>query len=300
MKTDLLLSAFENFRMAPTPIDEFEQTGKSVLASKMQHFIDQSQPIEFVMLGYPMKSTNNRDKVLGKVPDMAEEVSILNFRRFNTEFKKIYQPGVKVTIVSDGFVFNDLLGEPDNIVHEYKERVIDMAKNSPLEVLELKDFWKRSFTMTMARNSLMESFGIDESEMQRRILMDPDVNFLYRGMIKFMEEELAIKEFASGNQLHKAAKNLTRQMMLRNEAYSMLVKNEFPNSIRLSMHPSVNNGAKYSFQMIPSKKAWTSPWHSALLVTADGSYATVHRKDAIEAGYELCYKNGKPYNFIEA
>jgi pyoverdine/dityrosine biosynthesis protein Dit1 len=112
-----------------------------------------------------------------------------------------------------------------------------------------------------------------------------------------MEEELRPRGFTSGNQLTKAAKSLTREMMLRNEAYSNLVKKEFSSMVRLSMHPSVNNGAKYSFQLIPSPKAHHSAWHCALVVNNDGSLETMHRKDADALGYELVSVDNRPYYY---
>lgn len=86
-------------------------------------------------------------------------------------------------------------------------------------------------------------------------------------------------------------------MMFRNEAYSNLVKAEFADCIRLSMHPSVNNGAKYSFQLIPGARH--SAWHSSIALYNDGRIETIHRKDAEQKGLKLVYKNNNPYNFIE-
>lgn len=282
--------------MNPTPIDEYETVGKSLLANKMETFVTNNNPIDFVMLGYPIKSANDRDKVIGKLPDLAEEVSLRNFAKFNGLIQQIYNPGVKVTIVNDGFVFNDLLEVEDRTVRDYSEETKEMGKIAPMNWYTLEDFYNGS-SLNTKREKLMSNFGISDVELDRRILLDPDVNYLYKGMIRFMEQELAIKEFPSNNQLHIAAKRLTRQMMLRNEAYSNLVKKEFDSSIRLSMHPSVNNGNKYSFQLIPSPEAWTSPWHCALLIKNTGTIATIHKKDAIAAGHELVYQGGRPYYF---
>lgn len=85
-------------------------------------------------------------------------------------------------------------------------------------------------------------------------------------------------------------------MMLRNEAYSKLIATEFSDSIRLSMHPSVNNGTKFSFQLIPSPKAWTSPWHCALLLDR-GEMVTIHKKDAEAHGFTLVSKDGRPHHY---
>ncbi len=298
LQTQLIVDTFQQFRMAPLPIDEYEQKGKLVLIDKIASFVDQSKPIDFVMLGFPMKSPNDRDKVLGKLPDKAEEVTFDNFSLFGEKIKSIYQPGINLNVVSDGYIFSDIMEVSDNTVAEYEERSMDMAKGSPVVWHDINSFYSNGSIETK-RQKTIEQFGITPDELERRILMDPDVNHLYRGMIKFLTLDLAIKNFPSNEQLHKAAKRLAREMMFRNEAYSKLVQSEFSSNIRLSMHPSINNGTKYSFQLIPSKLAWTSPWHCALLITKDNEYATIHKKDALKNNFELVYKNSQPYYFQE-
>ena len=288
--TNEILNVFQRYRMEPTALDQYESVGKGILGGKIDKFIVNNKPIDFIMLGYPMKSANDRDKVIGKLPDMAEEVSMANFRRFKDEIVKIYPIGLNINVASDGYAFNDLLGVSDKTVEEYQLRTEDMSAGV-INILNLKDFYG-----SIDRDRLIDNFGISDDELEHRILFDSDVNYLYRGMIRFMTEELAIKNFPSGNQLQKAAKKLTRQMMLRNEAYSGLIKHEFPDHIRLSMHPSTNSGQKYSFQLIPSARAKHSPWHCVLIKDGQG-IGTMHKKEAIEAGYEVQYKDGQPYFF---
>lgn len=249
------------------------------------------------MLGFPMKSGNERDKVIGKLPDLAEEVALRNFNTFNERIQRIYSPGVNISIISDGYAFNKLLDISDNTVAAYEEMTKDMSKSFPLTFYDMKSFYNQELPLDTMREKVVQQFGITPEVLQENILFNPDVNYLYRGMIRFMEEELAVREFPSRNQAQKAAKKLVREMMLMNEAYSNLVEHEFADYIRLSMHPSVNNGHKYSFQLIPSPKAWTSPWHCALLIDTDGQFATVHRKDAEAAGHQLVYQEGRPYFF---
>lgn len=295
--TQNILDVFQQFRMAPTPLDQYEQVGKGLLTEKIQKFVDSNSVLNFVMLGYPMKSSNDRDKVLGKLPDLAEEVSMKHFGTFNKLVKQVYRPGVNINIVSDGYVFNDLLEVTDKTVEQYQDVSMELGKESPMTWFNVKDFYSKYPSLNVMRGKLMNDFGVSDAELERRILIDPDVNFLYRGMIRFMNEELAIKNFPSGNQLQKAAKLLTRNMMMRNEAYSNLVKKEFDSSIRLSMHPSINNGAKYSFQLIPGQKAFRSPWHCALFIDQQGEYVTVHKKEAQQQDLKLIYQHGRPYYY---
>lgn len=293
-----ILAVFQGFRMNPLEIDQYEEKGKAVLIEKMMKFVSQNRPIKFSIMGFPMKSTNTRDKVLGDKPDMAEQLTMDNFREFAQLMKQVYPPGIEITIASDGFAFSDVLRVQENVVDLYKEISLDMAKNSPVNILDLRDFYNHNESINSLQAKLLNQHGISDSELELRILMDTDVNILYKGMIRFMEAEVAMwQEYPSRNQLNKTAKLVTREMMLRNEAYSKLVQSELSDHIRLSMHPSINNGTKFSFQLIRSPKAWTSAWHCAILVNTDGTIETIHKKDAIEAGHELVYNNNRAWNF---
>lgn len=294
-----LLNIYQDFKMPSSPIDEWERGGRDKLAEKLQVFVNTGKTLQFSLLGYPFKSLNHRDKTLGALPDAGEKVSLDNFSRFADRIRAIYSPGACFTIISDGYAFSDLLGAAEREVAQYSEIVRDMTADAPIDIYDLFSFYPRRLTLPEMRERLMMEHGISEEELERRILTDPNVNGLYRGMTRFMMEELAVRSYPSNNQLQKAAKILTREMMRRNEAYSALVRTSFPDHIRLSMHQSTNNGVKYSFQLIPSTNAIHSPWHAALVVKKDQSYATMHRKDAEEAGYELVYENAQPYFFQE-
>lgn len=297
--TTQIVDLFQQFRMPVLPTDQYESVGKLLLEQKIDTFVSKNVPVEFVMLGYPMKSMNDRDKVIGQLPDLGEEVSLKNFNRFDSVIKTVYEPGVRINIVSDGYAFNELYGTSDSVVEEYESINKDMSKDYSMNWYDIRSFYSNTSSLKEMRIKVMKQFGITAEELTRRILIDADVNSLYRGMMRFLTLDLAIKSFPSNNQLQKEAKKMAREMMLMNEAYSALIAKEFKNYVRLSMHPSINNGFKYSFQLIPSPKAWTSPWHCALLINKDGQYETIHKKDAVAAGHELVYQDGRPYYFTE-
>lgn len=297
-----ILAIFELFRMAPIPtIDRWEQEGKAVFAAKVETFVNNNVPILFFMLGYPFKSMNHRDKTIGTMPDLGEEVSLKNFSNFNNAIRQVYAPGIEIHIASDGYVFNDILGEFDANVRAYEEINKDLIKGSPVYIHNLADFYT-SYLGRIAdvREKLMMQWAPTEAMLQNRILNDPDTTMLYRGMSIFMEEELAIKPYDSRNQMHKAAKLLTREMMRRNEAFGTMVASEFTGMIKLSMHNSTNVN-KFAFNLYPVNTiVHGSPWHTALLVRKDGSMETVKRKEAELAGHDLVWKEKRPYYFLES
>lgn len=294
--TNQILDIFEGYRMAPTSIDQYESVGKRIFGERIDAFVAAKSPIGFAMLGLPFKSINKRDKVLGDLPDLGEELTVKNFAAFNAAVKTVYEPGIEMLVASDGYVFNDLLGAPDYTVEQYKEINSSFNSNGPLKILDLNDFYTGPNIATK-RDRLMQQFGYTWEKMEQEILFNPDVNMLYKGMLLFMEEELAWQDFPSRNQRAKAAKKLVREMMLRNEAYNQLVRKELSGHIRLSMHQSVNNGYKYSFKLIPGNKTHHSAWHCVIVMQGDEAI-TMHRIEAEKAGYELVYKDGQPYNFI--
>jgi len=296
-----ILSIFELFRMAPIPtIDRYEQEGKALFADKVEGFVNKNEPIMFFMLGYPFKSLNKRDKVLGTLPDLTEEVSLKNFARFNDAIKTVYTPGVQIHIASDGYVFNDILGAFDATVRQYEEITKAMCIGTPVFIHNLTDFYSSNLgRLSDIREKLMMQFGPSEELLQHRILNEPDTTMLYRGMSIFMEEELAIKEYDSRNQMHKAAKILTREMMRRNEAFGAMVQHEFSDMVKISMHNSTNV-KKLAFNLYPTAVIpHGSPWHVSMLVKADGTMETIKRKDAESAGHQLIYKDKQPYYFLQ-
>lgn len=288
-----ILDIFGGYRMAPTPIDQYETMGKQILSDKIESFVASNRTIEFVMLGFPFKSTNTRDKVIGALPDLGEELALHTFAKFNSDIAQVYSPGVSISIASDGYIFNDILNVPDRTVDEYAEITADLSGNAPMKWFSLRNF----YGMKNGREKIMQHFAPSAQKLEEEILLNPDVNILYRGMSRFMEEELADKDFPSKNQRHVAAKRLAREMMLRNEAWSGLVNKEFDSHIRLSIHPSVNSGKKYSFQLIAGSQY--TPWHSAPYVDAHGQTHMLHKKDAIAQGLRLVEKNNIPYYFTD-
>jgi len=283
--------------MEATAIDEYDTKGKQLLAERIENFTSSNRPIRFAMLGLPFKSINHSDKVLGTLPDLGEQLTVMNFEAFNANVQKHYAPGIKILVASDGYVFNDLLNVSNAEVDTYKRINLDFRSNSTLEIVDLAQLYTAG-SIEDKRTRLMQQFGYTWERIEKEMLFNPDVNMLYKGMMRFMEEELADKPYDSNNQRHKAAKKLARDMMLRNEAFNQLVRSELPDHIRLSMHQSVNNGYKYSFKLIPGNQTRHSPWHSSIVMRGNEAI-TMHKADALKAGYTIVNKKSQPYNFVD-
>lgn len=290
------MQVFGRYRMPDSNISRWDDGGRDILAQRLDSFITRNQQIQFLMLGYPFKSPNHIHKTLGPRPDMAEEVSLRNITAFEKDVASVYSPGLKLTILSDGYMFNDIFGVTNYDTDLYHDEMLGMVKDigAPIDLLTLMDIYP-SLPTCVAVDQMIRQFGVDEKEVERRILFEPNVNWLYRAFIRFMEEELANRTFDSKHQRYLAAKRKAREMMTRNEVYSNYAETEMSGSIRLSMHATTNDH-KWGFQLVPGANVKHSPWHCALLVTNTG-LSTIHKADAESSGYHLVNKDGQPYYY---
>lgn len=55
---------------------------------------------------FPFKSPNEISKVLGKLPDRAEDLALAHLNGLCCAIQDVYTPGAKLTIISDGLVYN--------------------------------------------------------------------------------------------------------------------------------------------------------------------------------------------------
>lgn len=275
-----ILRVFERFRMPTHAADRWLDVGSSNMLGRLNHFISSGSAIKFSMLGYPFKSPNHRDKTLSDLPDLAESLSLRQFEQFSTEVQALYAPGVQISLVSDGFAFNEEFRVHPTVVDRYNQTLREWSSYLPIRWFTMRDFYPHS-SITDARKLLIQQWAPSIEELERRILFDQNVNWLYRGMLRFMDMETVIWPFDSNSARRRETKALVRRMMLLNEAYSALVQKELHDHIRLSMHKSDNTGLKFSFQLIPgpADRIWASPWH-CLIVLDELGPMTMHKKDA--------------------
>jgi pyoverdine/dityrosine biosynthesis protein Dit1 len=63
-------------------------------------------PVPMCLPAFPFKSPNSTLKTLGKLPDKGEEIALAHLNGLCSAIGDIYPPGAKLTIISDGLVYN--------------------------------------------------------------------------------------------------------------------------------------------------------------------------------------------------
>lgn len=198
--------------------DQWEAVGKDHFIERVQFFTSRRLQVQACLPAFPCKSSNIM-KVATNVPDKGEELALRRLINVCKVVKKIYPPGMKVWIVSDGHVFSDCIGVNDEVVDNYGiqlrklyESITDGDHISFCSLPQLFTSNLHAFEDNYTKDVILSHHldtNIDpQSETCRKILMsgcstdpsilrslidnsDPAKLSLYRGFAKFMQEDLA-------------------------------------------------------------------------------------------------------------
>ena len=80
--------------------------GTPTFLSTISRFVEAGRTVRMCLPAFPYKSANKTYKVLGSLPDTAEKVSLERLNDICLRIGKIYEPGAKLLIISDGLVYN--------------------------------------------------------------------------------------------------------------------------------------------------------------------------------------------------
>lgn len=266
--------------------------------AKVEAFIRQRRPIQFVLPAFPAKSPNPQ-KVLGRLPDMAERVALIFLQNLCMRIKTIYRPGAQVTICSDGLVFSDLVRVLDDDVVKYGDGIrgiLGQLESSALSTYGLTDEFG-AITFDQMRSELVTGFAASIPQIRERIAADPAALGMYNGISRFLFEDFTVLEpEKTRNQVRKSSKDFAYRMIQRSDAWSVLVERRFPHALRLSIHPQPAHHAKIGIHLVETLDNWLTPWHSTA-VRSEGRYVLMKRYQAERLGATVVMDAGRPSHF---
>lgn len=95
---------------SPLPKDAPDRADEGMLKflGLIYRAVKNSEPVRMVLPAFPFKSPNSSVKVLGTLPDKAEDIALAHLNGLCSAIEDIYPPGATLTIVSDGLVYNGM------------------------------------------------------------------------------------------------------------------------------------------------------------------------------------------------
>lgn len=280
--------------------DNYENGGRELLKEKLLHFIKNSEQITLVLPSFPFKS-NNRDLTISSEPDLGEYLALSNLNSICELIRKIYSYGVRLIIASDGRLYSDLVFVSDRDVELYRARVMKInnriSKDSALVWYSLDDgLINHNCQNKDIREVLVEEYGISMNEVSDKIKTDSDYLRLYIGFKGFALGEIMAQNLqCSKRERIRKAKSIAENMMERNFANAKLLKENFPDMIRLSVkHHNTTKGI-YGINLLPNHTDIGTPWLNSVVLTKDKSYAYRKSRECKDEGLILTDSNGLQY-----
>ncbi|KAF4945803.1 hypothetical protein FSARC_14358 [Fusarium sarcochroum] len=296
---------------------ELHNAGRPKFLAVISRFVRARQKVAMCLPAFPFKSANKVEKVLGTLPDKAEELALGRLNSMCATIGQFYEPGAELTIISDGLVYNDLLGISDQDTWRYGSALRTMAerkafshlafsrlqdlvavKNLPDELVELTYV----ANATNFRRTLFNVHGRDgDIDIDHEIATNPDTLMTYKGYSRFLKSDLQyiFGSPTGGVRYRKDVKYLAKQMLVRGYAFAGAVKARFPNHLRLSIHQSTGEH-KISISLLNTKSGFTTPWHCTVALMADGEWLSALMSDfKADRLLELVEEDGRPSYFRE-
>ncbi|MCB0411487.1 MAG: isocyanide synthase family protein [Bdellovibrionales bacterium] len=306
-----ILAEIMQFRRTPRATDTCEdldcQACSSLHLPKIIAAVRSRQPVRFVLPAFPGKSPNS-EKVLGPLPDYAEQLSLNFLGNLCQRIKKYYSPGIKIILCSDGRVFSDVVGMKESHVTSYQfelNRLIEKMSLSDITIFNLDDVYQEH-SFGQMRDELMKRYGNSLDFLKHKIRngknssASPDeqeANRMYCGITRFLfEDSLYPGQTKSRTAIQKESRLRAYEVIRRSNAWGELIAEHFPDAVRLSIHPQTCGSRKLGIRLIASE-SWMTPWHGVAVETEHGPIL-LKKSEAEALGAELIYfSDGRPSHY---
>ncbi len=261
--------------------------------------VTKNMPVHFILPAFPAKSPNTKTKVIGTLPDMAEEQALKYLHRICEEVETIYAHGAKVTICADGRVFADLVLVSDEDIDAYVDELKVMTKEhnlNSIDIFNLEDLFEATDYSGM-RDHVSIHYGEPVTLLRTNSKSDPAIQSMVNGIQRFLfEDSLELEKEKTASKIRKECRTRAYEVIQRSNGFSRLIAECFPNAVRLSIHPQSVHSSKMGVMLGKAEGQWVTPWHGVSL-KKNGSFLLTKRSKAEELGAKLIMRNGRGYYY---
>ncbi|AYA39529.1 L-tyrosine/L-tryptophan isonitrile synthase family protein [Xenorhabdus nematophila] len=298
-----LLQYRRRFPESEHTIQYEENKVSEVQLPRIRAFVEQGKPIECILPAFPTKSPNPR-KVLGKMPDMAEKLSLMFLNSLCQRIQLYYPPGAKIIICSDGHVFSDLIHVDDNTITDYQveiEKLLHESGATHLSVFNLgnvESLTQYTDDYDQLRELLVKNYASSTEEIKAILKENEEGLLLYRAITRFLYEDSLLPEYTgSKNALQKDARQRSVGVIQRSWAWGNLLAEQFPQAIRLSIHPQSVESLKLGIHMMPTRDDWLTPWHG-VAANINGQFVLMKSDEVKNLQGKLIHIRGVPSHYV--
>jgi pyoverdine/dityrosine biosynthesis protein Dit1/AcrR family transcriptional regulator len=301
LSAEILKQLFRYRRLQPTAGKCAQKPCAQCLAlhlPKVRRFVTAGEPIHLLLPAFPAKSPSPQ-KVIGRLPDLGEELALLFLGRICAELKAVYPPGARITICSDGRVFSDLVGVSDQDVTDYGHEITRMLEDLKIDALDtfsMEDLFETADHPLM-RDQLCALYADSLPAIVERARIHEHHRALFNGIQRFLfEDRMGAEPELSKSQVRNQCKELAYQVIQRSDAWGRLIAESFPTALRLSIHPQGPHSDKIGILLGDASDTWLTPWHG-VAVEDHGRFKLMQRHEAEALGARLVERRGRPSHY---
>lgn len=265
---------------------------------KVRRCIGAGEPIHFLLPAFPAKSPNPQ-KVLGRLPDMGEEIALNFLEHVCAEINDLYSPGARISICSDGRVFADLVGVREEDVSNYAVELrlmMERIQARSLDFFSMEDLFDVEDHAAM-RDKLLFHYADTLESIKERAQSFDHHRALFNGIQRFLfEDRLVLETDKSRNQVRNECKDLAYRVIQRSDSWARLLSDCFPTALRLSIHPQSPHSEKIGILLGEARDTWLTPWHGVALKHQD-KFILTRRHEAEALGARVIERDGRPSYF---
>ncbi|WP_319773588.1 L-tyrosine/L-tryptophan isonitrile synthase family protein [Breoghania sp.] len=260
--------------------DRFEADGKAALAATLQPFVEKGEPIELVLPGFPFKSLNFHAKTSGPKPDFGEVLALRRLEEMCAALDAVYGHGVRLTIVSDGTTYNDIIGVSDADRQAYNDAVRTLWPSRYFRWATVTDLVGHAGSPQELRTALVEKAALPYADLEAfktAVQADQGLSAAHDRMCAFLYNDLRpqLADDLDEDAYFAEIREKAYEMMIRGLALNAGVERAFPQAVRLSVHQYDNAGPKFSFGFLPGLAHVSAPWHKVPYRHLDGHFSFV-------------------------
>lgn len=205
---DRLVQIISVYILRTSSYDKFDQTGRTFLQSQVSWHIKRCVRLDLVLPSFPFKSPSSK-KVLGVLPDLAEEILLRRLEDLCRSVEDVYAPGASIKLVSDGIVYGDFLGVADKTAYQYNvelRRIANELQLSHIDFVSVQDllpsFPGRSYRGPAAQaeaeylanaprvREAFLSMDVGAYDADEHMKSDEGAVTTYRGYLRFLKLDL--------------------------------------------------------------------------------------------------------------
>ncbi len=261
--------------------DGFAKQGRAELAKAIAAFTSQEQAVQLVLPGFPCKSPNIDAKSFSNLPDYGEVFALERMQSLCDDIQDIYPVGAKLTIISDGATFSDLVGVDDAIMQEYNAALRTLTITHDIQWADLTDLCQlekanSEYDSAYLRKQLLKNLTTNPRALQNytdKVKKDAQLRIEHDDLCSYLYNDVCLVHLSQNDRDDYLASICDKayEMMFRGKALTHSINERFSNHIRLSTHRYDNTGPKFTIALSANNQQVLAPWHAVPVMRLNGN-----------------------------